>query len=487
MPGQFSKANRPERPGAYFNFEARPVPRVLPNVGSVVALPFVHDWGPVDQPVLCESLDEWRSIYGETLTTPGYKAARMCFQGEGDLPDSRGGAGAVLAYRFTGASAAKATKVLQNTTPVAALTVSARYEGALGNRLKVTVRPAVTPTNTELLIYLDTVEVERYEWVTAGATALATAAADINKRSSWVTVAVTQDGVALASVTSQALTGGDNGATLIASDWTAVMSALEVTRFSIFAPFDLTDAAVVTSVKTWAQNLNSKGKRFMTVLGGVVDETASVAIGRATSLNDPNFIALGIGTYTDEEFGDLSTSQLAPRIAGILAAIGEVGSLTFARLEGLTIKKGASEFDIYSSFDAGLLVLSMDEDPEAPVRIERALTTYTTQTNEDMPYLIYRSPRYVRIMQGIELELTTWAERNVIGRLPVNDKTREYVVGETRTRLGLREEVGTIQPGWSAVIDTNPPPQPEDEFIAVLIGLTFGRSIEQVFYTVSIG
>ena len=487
MPGQFSKANRPERPGAYFNFEARPVPRVLPNVGSVVALPFVNDWGPMDQPVLCESLDEWRSIYGSSMDTPGYKAARQCFQGEGDLPDSRGGAGAVLAFRFGGSSAKKATVSLANTSPAPALRLDARYEGTTGNRLKATVQAAVAPANDELIIYLDTVEVERYEYTKAGATALATLAADLNSRSDWVTATVLLDGVPLAPVASSPLTTGDNGNTLVAGDWTAVMTALEAARFSIFAPFDLTDTAIVTSVKTWAQNHNKRGKRFFTWLGGLPGETASTAISRAVALNDPNIGAIGIGTYTDEEFGDLSTAQLAPRIAGIMAAIGESGSMTFARMEGLQIKVGPSEADIYSSFDAGLLVLSMDEDADAPVRIERALTTYTTKTNNDLPYLIYRSPRYVRIMHGIELELTSWAERNVIGRLPVNEKTREYVVGETRTRMGLREEQGIVQPGWSAVIDTDPPPQPEDEFIAVRIGLTFGRSIEQIFYTVSIG
>ena len=486
MPGQFSKSNRPERPGAYFNFEAQPQPRVLPNVGSVVAVPFVNDWGPVNQPVLCQSLDEWRSIYGSSLTTPGYKAVRQAFQGEGDLPDSRGGAGAVLAFRFGGTAKAKATKTLQNTSPIDALRLEARYEGVTGNALRATVQASVTAGRDELIIYLDSVEVERYEYVKTDITALA---ADIDSKSGWVKSVASPrvTGVALSPIVSTPFTGGNDGATLVAGDWTAVMTALEAARFSVFAPFDLTDTAIVTSAKAWAQNLNRKGKRFMSVVGGLPDETAGTANTRATGLNDPDFITVGIGTYTDEEFGDISTAQLAPRIAGILAAIGENGSLTFARLEGLTIKKGASEQDIYSSFDSGTLVLSMDEDPEAPVRIERGLTTYTTQTDQNRPYIIYRSPRYVRIMHGIELELTQWAERNVIGRLPVNDATREFVIGETRTRMTQREEQGVVQPGWSAEIDSDPPPQPEDEFIAVRIGLTFGRSIEQVFYTVYVG
>ena len=490
MPGQFSKSNRPERPGAYFNFQSRPVARVLPNVGSVVALPFVHDWGPMDVPVLCGSLDEWRSVYGSSIDTPGYKAARMCFQGEGDLADSRGGAGGVVALRIGGATAAKATKSLNNSTPAPAIRFDSRYEGALGNRLKVTAQDAVAPANTgEIIVYLDTVEVERFTYLkTPAAGSIAALAAQITAESGWVTATMLIDGTALqVPQASQALAGGASGETMIAADWTSALSVLETARFSVFAPFDLTDSAIVASLKTWAQNLNVKGKRFVSVLGGAAGELAAVANARATSLNDGDFISLGIGTYTDEEFGDLSTSQLAPRIAGIMAAIGEIGSMTFARMEGLTIKVGATEADIASSFTSGLMVLSQDEDPEAPVRIERGLTTYTTKTDANKPYIIYRSPRYVRIMHGIELELTAWAERKVVGRLPVTDQTRELVVGETQVRMAAREDQGIIQPGWSVSVDSDPPPQPEDEFVAVIIGITFGRSIEQVFFTVTIG
>lgn len=485
MPGQFSKSALPARPGAYFNFVARPSPRVLPNVGSIVALPFTHDWGPMDQPILCGDFNQWQAIFGPTDTTPGYKAVRMAFEGEGLYDGSRGGAGSVLAFRFGGAAAAKATKVLGNTTPAAtALTLSARYEGTRGNSLRVTTRDAVTAGNDELVVYLGTVQVEVFEYLQTDIAALA---ADINARSDWLSAVSNITGVALTAVTSQALTGGNDGSTLVAGDWTAMMTALESTRFSVFAPFDLTDTSIVASLKTWQANLNIKGKRFMSVIGGAAAETVSVAITRATTMNDSNVVSLGIGTYTHDEFGDLSTSQLAPRVAGVIAAIGELGSLTFARFTGLTVKVGPSEADILDAFKAGLLVLTQDEDQTVPVRIERALTTFTTANDPDKPYIIYRSPRYVRIMHGIENELTLWAERNVIGRLPVSDKTREFVVGETRARMQSREERGIIQPGWTVEIDNDPAPTPEDEFIALRYGLTFGRSIEQVLNTVSIG
>ena len=64
-------------------------------------------------------------------------------------------------------------------------------------------------------------------------------------------------------------------ARLLAGDWTAAVSALEVERFGVFAPYDMTGAPDVAALKTWAKNLNAAGKRFMTVLGGVVNETVS--------------------------------------------------------------------------------------------------------------------------------------------------------------------------------------------------------------------
>ena len=481
MPGGFSKSNLPKRPGAYFNFESRPVEVMPIPTQGVVAIPFTHDWGPVDTPVRVRSFSEWESIYGTGLTE-GRIAVQGAFKGEG--VNGRGGAAEVVALRFAGTSAAKATRILQNTTPAAALTLTAKYEGTKGNALRATVAAnAADPTNKNDLIILDgTVEVERWTHTKTDITGLAAA---INAGSDWVTAGSVTSGVALSAVSAQAFTGGDDGTTLVAGDWTGAMTALESERFAIFAPMNLSDSAIQTSMSTWAKNLNANSKRFMLVLGGAAGENLATAQARATAANDPNIVTLGIGTYKDEiADANRSTAQLAPRLAGIIADRGETRNLTFARMADLSIVTGPSDSDIIASLDTGVMVMARDSHGTAPVRIEAGRTTYTTTSDTNKPFHIYRVPKFVRVMQGLELQLNEYAEANVIGQLPVNNDTRAFLIGIMKGLLADREADGRIQPGWDVQVDSSPPPSDQDEFIALLYQISFGRSLEQILNTV---
>jgi hypothetical protein len=262
---------------------------------------------------------------------------------------------------------------------------------------------------------------------------------------------------------------------------------VEPHRFSLLAFANLTDGDVLASLATWSEGLNTSGKRFVTVVGGAAGESVATAVTRSGTLNDPNFVNLGGGTYEDSKFGATSTAQLAPRVAGILANAGESQSITFKRLAGLSITLGSTNAEIISALENGVVTIARDSHPEAPVRLEKGLTTFTDTDDVDRPYSIYSNPKFVRTMHGLELELTEFAEINVIGRLPVNDSTREYLVGQMAARLEAREAAGVVQAGWSVDVDNDPPPSDDDEFIGLVYGIGFGRSLEQVFNTVVVG
>lgn len=482
MPGTFSKSARPKRPGAYFNFVATQREQVLPSSAATVCVPVTSDWGPFKTLTLCDSLADYQAKFGPTTTTPGYIAVHQAFKGEG-VP-GRGGAGQVLVYRTGSSSAARASRGLNNTTPARALTLRAVYEGTYGNSITVTTQVnAEDNTRADLLLYVGGLLVEEYTYSARDIRGLA---AEINAISDWVEATADVDGVALAAVTSQALTGGNDGGTLTTGDWTDVFDAVETARFGLFAPYNLTDPTVMAALKTWAANLNIRGKRFMTVVGGALDEGVVDANTRSASLAHPDIVNIGVGGVEDDLHGTLSTAQLAPRIAGILAARGEERSLTYALLAGVRARNFPTEQAISAAFDRGTVVLSQTNNANASVRIEKGLTTYTGG-DENRPYLIYRNPKYVRTMHGIETELTEWAEQFVIGLLQVNEQASAFVLGEARARIGARVDRGVLQPNPTVVIDPDPPASAEDEFIALLYGVRFGRSVEQVFNTVNIG
>jgi len=491
MAGIFSKSSRPKLPGAYFNFEARAVVPVPVNPGSIVAIPFTHDWGPFEEVSRTGSFAEWQAIYGNADDTDGYRAVRQAFEGSGLV--GQGGAGEVLSFRMGGSAAAKSTKALSNGTTTA-ITLQARYEGTRGDDLRVTVQDSATAGSDELLIYDGAVLLERYQYVQTDITTLA---ADIREFSDWVdyTGAITS-GTALTAVASQAFTGGNDGTTLLAADYTAAMTAFEVEPFGVVAPYNLTDSGILASFAAWTDDLNDAGKYHTLVVGGAAGESVSTAATRSGTLASPNIINVGVGTIRDLDLGadrtelDIGTAQLAPRIAGILAARGEHQSLTHARLAGVEIVVGATVSDLETAFDEGVVVLARDSHATAPVHVKTGLTTWTSSdadADASKPYLIYRQPKYVATMHGIGADLTRWAEENIIGQRPINEATRTALIAEVKSRLTEREASGSIQSGWSVSIDQDPPPTPEDEFIALAITVSFARSLEQVYFTVSVG
>jgi hypothetical protein len=475
MPGVFSKNARPPRPGAYFNWAAAPVETVLPNVGSIVALSVSHDWGPDSVIVATSSFSDFQAKFGPTATTDAYRAVKGAFKGEGI--SGRGGAGQVLVYRMAAASAAAAALTLGT------LTLTALYKGSYGQNISVTVQTSATSGDDDLIIMVEGLTVETYTYV---ATDINSVRDQINANSAWVTATASATGTAITPATNQPLTGGNDGSTLTPAEYTSMMSVFGTSRFSIFAAGNLVDSAILASLKTWVVQLNQNGKRFMAVVGGDVGDTATVAIARSASLGDPNFVNVGVGTLIDDELGTLSTAQLAPRVAGILAQRGDSKSLTFARLQGTSAGTLPTDTDILSCFNGGVVVFSQDSNAISPIRVEKGLTTYTGMTDPNRPYLIYRNPKFLRTMQGIELEMTDWAAYNAIGELQVNDSTRAYVIGHAHEVIKARADRGVIQSGFTVGVDPDPPPSDEDEFIAVKYGIAFGRSVEQVFNTIFI-
>ena len=522
MAGTFSKSNRPVRPGAYVNYSGSKSEPVIVNPLGTVALPFAHSWGPENTPVVLSKWADFAANFtnggtdtsvidsdrGAPLFTDGYRAVKQAFRGE----DYQGkqGAAQVIAYRLVPSDAAAATYAVQNAT-VTAFTLTAKYKGSYGSRLKIAVVPnAVTALRKDLVIYdnVTSVELERYTTadLTSHAVAYATdipaMVAAINAKSQWVTAsAVASATSALATVSTPAsFTGGADG-TVTATEWTNAMTALEPYRFFLFAA-NTTNSSILASIVTWAAGLNAKGKRFLTISGGggsIVSGTATsvdditAAQTRAAAINtsganDPNFITLGVGIYLDSELGVLNTAQLAPRVAGILAERGEYNSLTFARLNGLSIKSGApTEAQILTAIASGIVVIARDSNQVSPLRLEKAITTYTVTTDLNRPYSIYSVPKFLRIMHAVEMEITEWAEGNVIGRFPVTDATRNFVLAEMTKRLSARQASGVIQGGWTVSADASPAPTATDEFVALSYSLTFQRSLEQILNTIVVG
>jgi hypothetical protein len=489
MAGTYTEATRPTLPGAYTRYLARRRTVVPPSPGGVVAVPFTHDWGPMDTPVLLESFDDFEAVYGES-SSPARIAVSGAFTGEG--LEGLGGASAVLAIRMGGSSAAKATVTLDNPAAADALTIRAKYEGDRGDRLKVLVSP-ITSNVQEVSILDGTVELESFTYTTNIAPALAGLRDRINAQSDYVEAVLVLEGTTGLAAGTFSLAGGDDGSTLTAADWTTTQNALLFEEFAFLAPFNLpwaegasepapTIRSIVAQLVAWTTARNDAGHRFQLVVGGALDETPATAIARAAACASEYVITVGGPGVNDDTYGALSTAQLVPRIAGIRAQRGEGMAAHFARLAGTVPRPNAtgtpvSANELESLVVGGVYALERDRYAAAPTRIVKDVNTYTADTT-DKPRAIYGNPKFVLSMQQFATEAEQEIEREMIGKTVISQATREAAAARVLRRAKVRERMGAFQPG---TIVEAVPGNPEDEFIDLRVTLTFGRALAQLF------
>jgi hypothetical protein len=479
----WSPSNPPVRGGSYSRFVVKRAQTLPPSSRGVVALPYTHDWGPLNTFVSYDNIAEWIAINGQggdpanNVYTPGYIAAYNAFKGEND---DTPGAARVIGYRVGGTGVLAASKALQNTTPAAAITLTAIYPGTRGNNLKVSVEANAQnfATQNDLVVWEGSAELERWPHNKTDITGLA---ALINSKSVWLRASNVVSGTALTVVAATNLTGGADGAALAAGDWTAIMTAFESQRFEVFVPFDLTDTAIQASLNTWAKAKNNaqRSKRFMLVTGGIAGETLTTALARATAANDENIATLGVGTFKDTVLNtNLSTSQLAPRLAGVIVQRGYDASISLAHLQDLVPVVGPSDTDITTAITSGIVIIGQDS---AGSRFELGVTTYTSDP-ADKPKKFFGNIKYVFTMESFERTVQERHEGgNILGRLDNNADTREFLVGDAQTVLDqVYVPVGAVQQGARVLLASDPPASDDQDFVALDWIAKFGRSVEQI-------
>lgn len=465
---------KPSLPSTVVRFTGDATTRILPSFNQVIAVPVVHDWGPLGadsggaDPVL--SFAEFEAKFG-TGDTAGRTAVMGAFNGMGLADQGGGGAGGVIPYRMATAAAAASTVALQNTTPANALTLTALYKGTRGDDLDVIIEDdPVDATKDRLRLLFRGATVESFSYLATDVTALA--AAITNRPSQYIVPSAVTSGTALTHGTFS-LAGGNDGLTLSSTEWQAALDALEFAEFGIFAPYDLTDAPVKAQIFSWLQTMGSEMRPVRAVFGGVAGESLDDAIADAASLRDPHVIRFGVGTYHDDLVDkDLSTSQLAARIAGVLSARGTKSALTRAPLGGLSLvgSTGPTTDELIAGRDAGVTMLRRVSSAVADLAVSQGVTTFVDQAAEGMPYVLFSEPRIVGLFDNIIREMVQWGDDVVIGSLPVTDDTRGLVRKQVSKILNGLESDGLAELG-SSFVTVDPP---DDPALADAIPYDFG-------------
>lgn len=424
---------RPIIPQTRIRFVGESRPRVQPSQGETVAVLIEHDSGPLltelEKPEILTSFDEFVDRYGDS-DTAGRTAVAGAFQGQGVR--GAGGAGAVIPLRMATGTAARASVTLDNTAAADAVTLTAKWAGTRPN--DYTVQIDADPSNAandRLRIRYKGAVVETHTYPRTTLDQLVTT---INSEDNGhVTATLVLNGVALALTASTNLssgTAGSNGAALTATQYLDALDVLEFQPFTLLAAANLTDGGTQASILSWIRAQEEANRPVMWVVGGAAGETISTAVTRSTTLADPHVVNIGVGTYHDDLLDkDLSTAQLAPRIAGIIAARGKSKALTGAELGGLHAigMTGATTTDAETAIARGVTVLIRTDSDEADLRVAMGLTTFTSSSDAARPRQIFSEPRFIRIMDLFVRDMKRWGDKHIIGNVPVNQDSRDAV------------------------------------------------------------
>lgn len=469
---------KPVRPGTYIKVVGLTEPRVAPSAADVVAVSGIHDWGPTlgtDGIVTVFSPAEFDALYGNSDTALR-RNVLLAFTGQG--APFAAGAGGVAVARVAGADATSAT------VTVGGITVTAKYPGARGARLSLRVEDDPNDaTRDRVTVLLDGIATsERYSYPASNLAALRDLVA---ARSSLISVTVTTDGTALVGGT-YPLTGGVNGVTITPAIHTALQGALEVAEFSVFALNLTLDAGTTASWDAFVEQQDANNRPISVVLGGAAAETIDTAVARSVAFNNPRVVNVGVGSFKHELFGErvLSTADLAPLVAGIVVARGEGQALTFARVAGLTPvgTTAPNAAEIERAIQNGVVVFSRSDSPDASVKIEKGVTTFTSTSEAARPLEVFSDPRMVRVLDLYVRRMKRFGDDVLIGAGTVNDDTRDAVrVQGTKEQQEL-ERRGLIVPGTGSfdVENTDAIPELRDS-IPFRFGWQFTRTLNYVF------
>lgn len=487
---------RPTLAGNYFEWQAENVLTLPVAIGGIVAIPQTAKWGPVRTAVLLNGWDEYSPLFG-SVDCPLKRAVYGAFKGEGRA--GHAGAGAVLVYRMATNAAAPATKTLMNTagSPAVAITFTALYSGTRGNDFRFTTQAGTVGGTTDMILLDGSRPVEKYTFTSTDINSLAS---QVNAASSWFSAVANVSGTSLATVSASAAGSGADGDTLTATEWTQARDAFDTERWSLIATPGMTDSGIRASFVSWIQQRRDLGKRALLVIGGAAAESVSTANSRSTGVNDYDVVNVGGPTLHLDDLGvDASSSEMTARVAGSIANRGERRDLIYARFAGVSVPVGVSLptlTDEVSALASGTTVFTQDTNTTASIFIREGVTTYADDSLSPVdddnvkthPVKLYKRIKNLRIQHGIELEVNDWATSgDVLGELPVNDRTRGIVIGFISGAYQRREDAEVLQPGWSVAIDPEVPVSDDDDFVAFLHGFKPTRSSRQMFHRVRMG
>jgi len=288
---------------------------------------------------------------------------------------------------------------------------------------------------------------------------------------------------------------GVNGAAPNALSYTNALAAFETEGgFDLFSLDGVSEESIVginAAIGAWAIINNDAGRYVMAVVGGGATELANVgnlgvtsALSRSALYDSEWVVNIGVSGLDVTAPGgntlSLTSAQCAPRLAGMIANAGIIGSVTFGEVTDVVKVNGAvTPAQIEAMIQAGVIVFAKRGDF---VRVEDGITTFISLTDEKD--FTFTQIRAVRAIQQIGLDITEIVERDWIGKKINTTSVRDLLLATLGQYFSLLEARGVLVAGTSVQLDTRYDNTKTNVFILVLAQFQF--ELKRVLLTVRV-
>ena len=358
MAGYFNLGEAKVRPGAYFTVQNAGDRISVGAVDGIVAILFKATRGPLGVVQVLDAVDGYEKTYGTGGTTD---ALREAFYG---------GAKKIIACRVgTGGTCA----AYELTAATGKVKVTAKYPGTAS--YSVVVRSKLGDSSKkEIVFYIDSVEVEKYEFAATGDEVAACLAATANAENFTTTGVSSAAGVITNVTTPTALTGGADP-TVASAQYSAGLTQIEKYYFNTIC-VDTTDTDVNALVAAFLNRIYQEGMFGIGVLVTAQTDSLATRMAAAAAFNAWN-IVYPINASGKAGATTLSDYQVAAFLAGLIAATPSSRSITHTVLSRYTeIGEAMTNSQIEAAEQSGCLVLSTSS--AGAVWCDNAITTLIT-------------------------------------------------------------------------------------------------------------
>lgn len=434
MAGGTFKTQNKVRPGAYINVVGTEKANVPVSERGILVLPMKLDFGAKINVVDAQS--DFKKLYGHEL----YDLALLA------INDGLKGAQKIIVYRLND-DGVKAKISDEH------ITVTAKYAGILGNKLKVVI---VEKTDGKFLIetYLDTDLVDSQEVTTK----------DEVVNNDYVEFTITT----LAAIAGLVLTGGTDKE-VTNSDYTEFLSYIETQKYNTIA-FNISDAEATTLISI-IKNFIERQREDLGIKVQAVVPVSSVKIDYEGIIQVENGVKLADETTIDK-------ATITAFVGGLTAGADVASSNTYVQYEGAAEPyPRKTHEEIIESIKAGNIVFNED------CKIETDINSLITFENGKISSMAKN--RTIRVLDSICNDTKDVFASKYIGKINNDADGRNLLKADILSYMQNLQSMGAIEE-FDATNDITVEAGTDKDEIIVTIFVKTVDSMEKLYMTINL-